>query len=308
MQSILVTGGAGFIGHHLVKRLLPDYRIVIIDNLSTGKSSNIPKHRNAVFYKEDIRNKETITDIIKRERINTCIHLAAVASVTESLADSDVMDVNINGTASVLEACSKGNVSRFIFASSAAVYGESKIQPVPEGCELKPISPYGESKVAGEKLVMSFQKSGKIPHAISLRFFNVYGEGQNPRYAGVITKFAERLTKGLPPIIYGDGKQTRDFISVIDIVDAIVLAVKSNLSGTFNIGTGRAITINELAKEMTYIFRLNLAPIYRDAQSGEIIQSCAETRKSADNLKFAATTELKNGLRHYISAMVSKAS
>ncbi|AFU57883.1 NAD-dependent epimerase/dehydratase family, includes UDP-galactose 4-epimerase-like proteins [Candidatus Nitrososphaera gargensis Ga9.2] len=302
MQSILVTGGAGFIGHHLVRRLLQqDYRVVIIDNLSSAKTENIPRHQNAVFYKEDVRNMETISDIVKRERIDACIHLAAITSVTESLVFSnEVTDVNVNGTASVLEACTNAGVGSFVFASSAAVYGEAKILPVPEDKELRPISPYGESKVAGEKLVESYQKSGKIPHAISLRFFNVYGEGQNPRYAGVITKFTERLSKGLPPVIYGDGMQTRDFISINDVVDAIMLAIGSGTFGVFNIGTGKAITINELAKEMMRMFGLDLRPEHQKANHGEILHSCADIKRSSTALGFVARRTLEVELRNII--------
>lgn len=283
LQSILVTGGAGFVGHHLVRRLVKNYRVVIIDNLSSGKVDNIPRNKNVVFYKEDIRNKETIADIVKRERIDACIHLAANTSVTESLSSSDkVMDVNVNGTSSVLEACANAGVGGFIFASSAAVYGEAKVLPVPEDHELRPISPYGASKVEGENLVASYQQSGRIPRAVSLRFFNIYGKGQNPRYAGVITKFIERLSRGLPPIIHGDGRQTRDFISVNDVVDSIVLAMQSGASGVFNVGTGRAIAINELAEVMAKIFDLDLKPEYQKANLGEIIHSCADVKRSSD--------------------------
>ncbi len=303
LQSILVTGGAGFIGLHLVKMLLPDYRVVIIDNLSSGKIGNIPKHQNVIFYKEDIRKREMISDIIKREKIDTCIHLAANTSVTEPLAGSDIVDVNFNGTARVLEACAKNNVGHFVYASSAAVYGEAMMLPIPEDHRLQPISLYGRSKLAEEKLVASFQESGRISSAISLRFFNVYGDGQNSRYAGVITKFAQRLSKGLPPIIYGNGKQTRDFVSVKDVVDAIILAMQTttDVSGEFNIGTGSATSIKELAKEMTDIFGLDVDPIYEKAKPNEIIHSCADTTKSKKMLKFLAKDDLHDWLHRLYS-------
>lgn len=298
-----MTGGVGFIGNHLVKKLLQDYRVVIIDNLSTGRSSNIPKYQNAIFYKEDIRNKETISDIVKQEKIDTCIHLAANTHIIESLARSDATGMNFSGTASMLEACVKNNVARFVYASSAAVYGEAIKLPIPENHRLRPISPYGRSKLAEEKLVASFQESGRISSAISLRFFNVYGEGQNPRYAGVITKFAERLSKGLPPIIYGNGQQTRDFISIKDVVDAIILAMQTttDVSGEFNIGTGSATSIKELAKEMTDIFGLDVDPIYEKAKPNEIIHSCADTSKSKKMLKFLAKDDLHDRLHRLYS-------
>src|SRR5205085_7280537 len=150
----------------------------------------------------------------------------------------------VNGTLSVLNACASNNVGNFVFASSAAVYGEPKIIPIPEDHVLNPLSPYGASKVAGEALVSSFGNSQKIRNAATLRFFNVYGKGQSAEYAGVITKFIERLSSGLPPIIFGDGTQTRDFISVQDIVEAIVLAAQKGLSGIYNLGTCNPISLN----------------------------------------------------------------
>lgn len=301
LYSILVTGGAGFIGHYLVKRLLDDYRVVIIDNLSSGKSSNIPNHHNFIFYKEDVRNKETISDIIKREKIDTCIHLAAKTSVIDSINDPDeTHSINTKGTLSVLEACSNNNVKNFVFASSAAVYGEPRVVPVFETHQLKPLSPYGESKAAGESLLSSYRTGGKIKNAVSLRFFNVYGAGQNPAYAGVITKFAERLTKGLAPIIYGNGKQTRDFVSVNDVVDAIILAAESEASGVFNIASGKPVSINELANTMIRIAGLNLKPVYQKANEGEIIHSQAEISKSANVLGFKAKEDLEKGLHQIL--------
>lgn len=298
MQSVLVTGGAGFIGHHLVKRMLSDYRVVIIDNLSNGKSGNIPKHPNATFYKEDIRNKETISDIIKSHKISTCIHLAAKISVNDSILNPvETVDVNIKGTLAVLEGCAKSNVESFVFASSAAVYGEPKNLPIPEDHILEPLSPYGASKVAGEALATSYRHSGKIIHTACLRFFNVYGEGQNPEYAGVISKFEERLSKGLPPIIYGDGKQTRDFISINDVVDAIIKAAHSRVSGTFNVGTGKPTKIRDLASKMIQTYKLNLKPIFVDGRRGDILQSYADTTKARELLKFVASEDINAGLK-----------
>ena len=146
-------------------------------------------------------------------------------SVTESVTNpSDTLDVNILGTLNVLEACSKSGVRKLVFASSAAAYGEPRTFPISEDHVLNPLSPYGASKAAAEVLISSYRNLNKIPNAISLRFFNVYGIGQSIEYAGVITKFHERLSKGEAPIIFGDGEQTRDFVSVNDVVDAILLA------------------------------------------------------------------------------------
>jgi UDP-glucose 4-epimerase len=307
--SILVTGGAGFVGHHLVKKLLEDResRVIIIDNLSNAKT--IPDHEGThrvSFYQEDIRSRETITDIIKREKVDTCIHLAAKISVDESIDDPfGTVDVNVNGTLSVLDACAKNNISRFIFASSAAVYGETAA-PVREDMELNPLSPYGASKIAGEALVKSYKNSGKIPNAVSLRFFNIYGKGQSPEYAGVISKFAEQLSKGLPPFIYGSGNQSRDFVSVDDVVNAIILTRLKTISGTFNIGTGMGTTINELAKKMLKIFKLNLTPLYSNPRKGDIPYSCSDITRAKRFLNFNPRSMLYDTLKElYIASQTT---
>jgi UDP-glucose 4-epimerase len=201
MRNILVTGGAGFIGHHLVKKLIEkNCRIEIIDNLSNGNKDflyelrlDTHNHEDIVIHNEDIRNEEALSNIFKHKEIDTCIHLAAKTSVQESAARPvETIDVNVRGTAAVLEACSKYNVRNFVFASSAAVYGQPRKLPVSEDLIPEPISPYGASKVAGEALVTCYRL--KMKNCQSLRFFNVYGEGQTSAYAGVIIKFIERLS------------------------------------------------------------------------------------------------------------------
>jgi UDP-glucose 4-epimerase len=229
MYNVLVTGGAGFIGHHLIKRLSSlDCKITIIDNLSNANSLFLNKIKSAIqasrvsaarfvkindneinnvsFYAEDIRNKEELIDIFKSEEIDTCIHLASKISVPESITNpGDTIDVNIKGKFNVLEACSKVDVKSFVFASSSAIYGEPKTLPISEKEQLDPLSSYGASKIAGEALVSSFRNTGKIQNAVSIRIFNVFGEESSFGYPGVITKFAERLSASLPPVIYGTG-------------------------------------------------------------------------------------------------------
>ena len=296
MQSVLITGGAGFIGHHLANRLLADCKVTIIDNLSSGKMSNIPKNLNVNFHKEDVRNKESLSDIIKREKIDSCVHLAAKISVREN--DIEAMSINVNGTLSVLNACAENKIKNFVLASSAAVYGEAKLLPIREDHPLIPISDYGISKMKAENLVLSFDELNKIQaNVICLRFFNVYGKDQNMEYAGVIAKFAERIARELPPIIFGDGMQTRDFVSVNDAVNAIVVSLKSNISGTFNIGTGHAISIKELARKMMNSAASDLQPIYEQKKiDNEIRYSVADTTKSANMLKFVAKEKLDDYL------------
>lgn len=303
LTNILITGGAGFVGHHLVRRLSEDdnCKISIIDNLSNSTKNFDVKHLSSKinFYKEDLRNRDAMFDIIKRESIDVCVHLAAKISVKDSIVNPfETVDVNVNGTISLLEACARNDVKSFIFASSAAVYGNANILPIPESHVLEPLSPYGASKVSGEALVSSYKGSGKIKNGISLRFFNIYGEGQSPQYAGVITKFVERLSKGLPPVIFGTGEQTRDFISVNDVVKAVMKAAQADdISGSFNIGTGRRITVNELARKMIETFKLDhLTPIHEDVRIGDLLHGYADVAKATETLGFSATESIDTGL------------
>jgi UDP-glucose 4-epimerase len=305
VNSILVTGGAGFIGHHLVNRLVHEgYSVVIIDNFSSANTEfkkRVESDNRIKTYVEDIRNRETVADIVKREKIDTCIHLAAKTSVMDSIKNPfETADVNVAGTLALLEACVQNNVDTFVFASSAAVYGNPRFLPISEDHVLDPISPYGASKVAGEMLVLSYGKAEKISNAVSLRFFNVYGEGQSTEYAGVISRFAERLARRLPPIIYGDGKQTRDFVFVDDVTNALMLAAGSKATQTLNVGTGKPITIEELAVRMISKYGYNMPPIYREGREGEILNSYANIDKAVKLLGFLPKVGLDEGLTRFI--------
>jgi UDP-glucose 4-epimerase len=306
MNKILVSGGAGFIGNHLLKRLIQNnYPVIVVDNLSNrndnSQMARPNKKNDFTFYNVDIRNRDAVSGIFDHETIDTCIHLAAKISVTDSILNPhDTLDVNVKGTLNLLEACSNNRVKNFVFASSAAVYGEPIQLPINEDHLLNPTSVYGASKVAGESLVLAYGNLKKIEHAISLRFFNVFGKGQSPEYAGVITRFLERLSKGLAPIIYGDGKQTRDFISITDVVDALLLAVKLNHkiphSNTFNIATGKSISIHKLAQLMIRISGLDLEPIYEEGRKGDMKLNQADVTKSENVLGFSASTNLESEL------------
>jgi UDP-glucose 4-epimerase len=181
--------------------------------------------------------------------------------------------------------------------------------PLPEEHTLKPLSPYGASKVAGEAFMMAYKNCGKLRNAASLRFFNVYGEGQNLEYAGVITKFTDRLAKGLPPVIYGDGNQTRDFIFIEDVVKSITVAANANVSGVFNIGTGMETSINSLAEIMINIFGLkNTRPFKEKPNPGEILRSYANVQRARNLLKFEAHYDLDTGLRRLLERPATSAS
>jgi UDP-glucose 4-epimerase len=332
MHNVLVIGGAGFIGHHLIERLSRiNSKLVVLDNLtnpnanflqrikialqtSTASASNsvILNEVNKVsIYLEDIRNKEAVLDIFRSEEIDTCIHLAAKSSVPESITNpGDTIDVNIKGTFNVLEACSDVGAKNFVFASSSAVYGEPRVLQISEDQQLDPLSPYGASKIAGEALVSSFRNTRKVENAKSLRIFNVFGEGANSKYGGVIARFTELLSANLPPVIYGDGNQTRDFISVDDVASVILLAAgldkEEKLSSsyshihTLNVGTGKGTKIKDLAQMMIRILNLNLKPVFTEPRPGDIIYSVSDTNRLRDHLGFEPSDELEGYLRKMI--------
>jgi len=267
-------------------------------------------------YTADIRDAKTISSIFKDQKADTCIHLAAKISVVDSIQNPDeTMDINVKGTLNVLEACYESKVSNFLFASSAAVYGDVKMLPITENQMLSPLSPYGVSKMLAEQHISSYIKLKKIQNAILLRIFNVYGKGQTDE-SDVITKFASRLSNGLSPIIYGDGKQTRDFITVADVTDAFLLSIRAmeksnnNYNKTlplfFNIGTGTPTSIRELAQKMVDMFGLELRPIYQEGSEdkGVIMHSYADVTKAKELLHFVPKKAIDAGLREMISPIL----
>lgn len=283
------------------------FNVIVVDSLVNPNSIG---GGGSSFYKTDIRDKQAMVDIIRKEKVESCVHLAALISVADSVREpAATIDVNINGTASLLAACSECRVRNFVFASTGAVYGEPKIFPIQEEHVLDPLSPYGASKVAGEALAASYANCGKIASAVSLRFFNVYGEGQSAAYAGVITKFAENLSKNLPPIIYGDGLQTRDFVYVGDVANAIALALEAasnGVSGAYNVATGRSITIKDLARAMTDIFELDLDPVYEDERKGDVKFAKVDITKTRKSLGYAPQGKLEDMLAALMEPRISK--
>ena len=320
MKRVIITGGSGFIGRHLVKRLLTDKHcsVALIANTSNLAVMELQETTPLTFYAADIRDRDSILNIFQDEKADTCIHLAAKISVADSIKKpEETMDINVKGTLNVLEACHNSGINSFVFASSAAVYGDVKELPISENLSLRPLSPYGTSKMLAEQHVLSYKQLKKIKNTISLRIFNVYGSGQASE-ADVISKFASRLAKGLPPIIHGDGSHTRDFISVHDVVGAILLSIramegpknghKSNLRSlsVFNIGSGTATSVKELAHKMISISRLELEPIYEEGgqDGGVILHSYADITKAKRVLHFVAKKNLETGLREIIEPIV----
>ena len=258
-MKIIVTGGAGFIGSHIVDALLKaEYEVHIVDNLSTGKKENI--NQKAIFHNVDIRDYDKLLPIFKN--VKYVFHEAAFPQVQYSIENPvETNEINVVGTLNVLEASRLNKVERIIFASSSAVYGGQDILPITENMEVNPLSPYGSQKYMGEVYMKLYSQIYDL-ETVSLRYFNVYGPRQSASgaYASVIPKFIEFREKNEPLLVTGDGEQTRDFINVRDVVAANILAMKGDEVGkgeVINIGSGRQYSINHIAKlfdgEVSYI-------------------------------------------------------
>jgi len=293
-MKILVTGGAGFIGKYLVRSLLEkDYSVTIFDNVSNSTKDSISSlvDIGAKVIEGDITKPLDIQNAVKDQDV--IIHLAAKISVSESIKNpAETFQVNVDGTRNVLVACEKNHVKKLIVASSAAVYGEgSPDVKSTEKLETNPISPYGESKVRMEQETREFESKHYID-CIILRFFNIYGIGQSPEYAGVITKFMERITQEKPLEIFGDGLQTRDFVAIDDVISSIHNAISFGKSGTYNIASGRTVTIKELAELMVSISGKKLEIQHTAALKGDIRNSQADISLAKKDLGYSPKFEL----------------
>jgi UDP-glucose 4-epimerase len=276
-KRVLITGGAGFIGSHLVDRLVDSRRVQFIEG--------------------DVRGSEVVEEAVKD--VDLVCHLAALVSVPYSMREPLLThEVNVTGTLNLLIASMNRGVKRFAYLSTCAVYGEPEHLPVDETHPTNPISPYAASKLAAEHYCKAFQQAYGLKTTI-LRPFNVYGPRQND---GVVAQFVQRMKKGGLPIIYGNGRQTRDFLYVIDAVDAIVLALKhdSAVGEVFNIGTGKATTINELARLLLRVFDMELKPLREEPRIGDVMQSCADIEKAEKDLGYKPRFSLKRALRHFV--------
>ena len=297
----LVTGGAGFIGSHLVDRLVDiDHDVIVLDNFSTGRTKNLSRslrHQNLKVMTGDIR--KISRSFVKRLRgVDIVCHLAAVTSVQQSVRDPVfTTEGNLVGTLNVLQAAKALKAQRVIFASSAAVYGRPRTFPIAEDAIVSPISPYGASKAASELYLRSFVENHGI-ECVSLRYFNVYGPRQAAsQYAGVISIFAKRALNQQPLQIFGDGSQTRDFIFVSDVVDATIASLERTLeSGTFNIASGNETTVLELARVVQRITGSPTGLEFLPPRTGDIPRSVADTARAKKELGFEARTSLKDGL------------
>ena len=300
-NRILVTGGAGFIGSHLVDELVKEgFEVTVFDDLSTGRIENIRHHLEKGkirFIEGDVCGRKDVEEAL--EGVEVVFHLAAITSVPYSIRHPKVTyEVNVDGTRNLLEACLHGNVERFIYVSSCAVYGEPEYLPIDEGHPTNPISPYAESKLRAEELCMKFHEDYGLKTTI-LRLFNVYGPRmRGGQYGGVIMSFFERLMIGEPPVIYGDGGQSRDFVHVLDVVSAAMLAFRSDraVGEVFNVGSGVAVSIADLASLVMELFGVKgVEPIYMPARIGDVRYSCADIGKLR-MLGYEPRFHIRNGL------------
>jgi len=297
-KKVIITGGAGFIGSHLAEELAENNEVVVIDNLSTGKLENI-KHlidKKIVFKKGDIRDIDSLENLF--EGADYVFHQAAVPSVPRSIKDPvSANEVNVNGTLNVLIAAKNCDVKKVIYASSSSVYGDTPTLPKKEDMLPNPLSPYAVSKLTGEYYCKAFSVVYGLK-TVCLRYFNVYGPKQDPtsQYAAVIPRFITRILDNKPPIIYGDGKQTRDFTYVKDVVIANILAAETDAEGVFNIANGKRISINELANEIMDIIGKRLDPIYDKPRPGDIKDSLADISKARMKINYKPKYNLEKGL------------
>lgn len=301
-SKILVAGGAGFIGSHIVDELLKtDVKVVAFDNLYTGKMKNIARHKknsNFQFVKGDVRN----IDLIKKAliEVDAVFNQAAVVGIPRSQENPILAnEVNVNGTLNLLEACLNTKVKRFVQASSASVYGDTDTLPLAETLPAKPISPYAVSEFAAESYARVFWKIYGL-ETVCLRYFNVYGPRQiYSIYSGVTTIFVQRLLEDKQLVVFGDGEQTRDFVYVDDAVAANMLALNEREARgeVFNIGTGTSTTINSIAECLLETMgKSSCKPVHEAPRTGDIRHSCANINKAIEILGYKPSISIKEGL------------
>ena len=311
-ERVLVTGGAGFIGSHLAERLLWEgCKVTVLDDFSKGRIANLNKSLgspNLTVVRGDVNDSPLLSKLL--DGVEVVFHEAALVSVQQSLMEPELTHhVNVGGTKNVLQRAIEAGVRRLIFASSAAVYGDSAVLPITEDTPLAPISPYAKSKVEGEKLCAEFRSTYGIC-TVALRYFNVYGpRSQSGMYSGVINALAQNITRGTRPVIYGDGLQSRDFVHVSDVVQANMLAAsrKEACGEIFNVGTGIATTIRQLVEVESAILGGNNNPIdFRQKKPGDVNESKADITRIRRSMGFEPTILLETGLRDYLTSLTGE--
>jgi UDP-glucose 4-epimerase len=275
-MKILVTGGAGFIGSHIVEQLHTQAEVRVLDNLASGFRHNLAG-RHCEFIEGSILDRETVRRAVAG--VDYVFHLAAMVSVPESVQEpARCAEINTHGTLLVLEEAARAGVKKLVFSSSAAIYGNNPVVPKVETMTPEPVSPYGATKLEGEILCERFMREGRL-NTVCLRYFNVFGPRQNPRsqYAAAVPAFIERALRGEPLAIHGDGEQTRDFVPVQAVAAAnIFLATQSPATGVFNVAGGKAITINQLARQIQDLAGSIAELRHGLERAGDVKHSCAD--------------------------------
>ncbi len=301
-KRVAITGGAGFIGSHLADELATSNSVIIIDDLSTGKKENIARlieKDNVTFTQGSILDLSLLQKLF--QGVDYVFHLAALARVPRSIEDPLITnEVNIKGTLSVLLAARDNRVRKVIYASSSSIYGDSPTLPQREDMSPSPQSPYALTKLAGEYYCNIFCQIYGLS-TVYLRYFNVYGSRQDPQsqYATVIPAFIGRISQNLPPIIFGDGEQSRDFTFIEDVVQASILAAETNAAGAYNIGGGKSITINRLAEIILNLMQRDLEPVYEKPRPGDPKHTLADISE-AKGFGYEPKWALEDGLRRTI--------
>lgn len=300
-MHVLVTGGAGFIGSHSVEAILAaGAHVSVLDNFSTGKISNLPQHSNLKVISGDIRDMAAVDEALLG--ISHVLHLAAQVSVPASVADPlGSSRNNIQGFLNVLDGARRAKVSRFVYASSAAVYGAPQLLPLDESSPVAPLSPYGLEKSINDQYASLYRELYELS-SLGMRYFNVYGPRQDPAspYAGVISRFASAMLKGEPVRVFGDGGQTRDFIFVKDVARLNLQALKSTASGVCNIATGHSVTLLELIETLAKCAECSAQIRHEPPAVGDIRHSSANPRKMLEQLEPKSLTPLFDGLKQLV--------
>jgi len=296
-KTVLVTGGAGFIGSHLVDRLVGmGHRVLVVDDLSTGKLRNLPRGVN--FYHTSV-NHPTINDIFQKESPNIVFHNAAQISVSSSVRDPvKDAETNVSGTIRLIEASRRYGVDKFIYScTGGALYGDPESNPCTEDHPIRPLSPYGLSKWVGERYLDLYRRSYRLNYT-SLRYGNVYGPRQDPHgEAGVIAIFASAMLEGREPRIYGDGEQERDFVYIEDVVEANILALKEGVVGPYNIGTGIGTTVNRIAQILSEIFKSRRKPTHAPSRLGDVQRISLDYSKAKREMGWEPQVTIREGLQ-----------
>jgi UDP-glucose 4-epimerase len=312
MISALVTGGAGFIGSHLTRSLLhAGVAVRVLDDLSTGKAENLADVADDIqFLPGDVRDLSTVAAAVKD--VEVVFHLAAMVSVPQSVKEPERCHaICATGTLNILEAAAAAGVRRFVYAGSSSAYGDAGEGPIPETATLRPMSPYAAAKLAGEHYCQAWGAISSL-ETVRMRFFNVFGPNQDPSspYSGVISIFSKLALEGRTPTIYGDGRQTRDFVYVEDVVRALRLAAETpGVNGdVFNVGRGRATSLLELLQSVGQAASIEMTHEFAPPRTGDVRHSLADVSAANDRLGFSAEVDLSTGLERCLASLRTETS